>query len=59
MTVEEMVQELQAAKADGVAFVSYGDGDLGVPIPIDDAIADISQMEDHQIGAGTWCACEQ
>lgn len=57
--VNQMVQELNEAKAQGVNFVSYGDSDLGMAIEIDDAIADIKGMDDEMIGAGTWYACDE
>lgn len=57
-TVEEMVKELQDAKNDGVKFVTYGESDIGMPIPIEDAILDIQIMPDEMIGDGTWYPCD-
>ena len=42
--------QLNEAAEQGVQFVTYGDGDLGVPVAIDDAIRDFEAMEDQQIG---------
>lgn len=57
-TVNEMIQELKAAKNLGVNFVSYGYSDLGMPVDINEAISDIQQMDDELIGEGTWYACD-
>ena len=58
-TVNDMLAELALAKLDGVKFVTYGHSDLGVAVPIVDAIKDIASMEDEQIGEGTWFACDE
>ena len=58
-TVNQMVQELQDAINEGVLFVTYGDSDLGIPVEINEAIKDISSMEDEIIGEGTWYACDE
>ena len=55
-TKKEMINEMLASGAD---FVTYGDGDLGVPVQIDAAIDDISGMDDETIGEGTWYPCDE
>ena len=57
--VNQMVSELIEAKNQGVEFVSYGGGGLGMAIEIDSAIADIKNMDDEMIGEGTWYACDE
>lgn len=58
-TVKDMVEELISAKESGVYYVTYGESDIGMPIQIDDAIADISSMDDEIIGEGTWYECDK
>ena len=58
-TTSEMISEIEKAKSFGVKYITYGDGDLGQAVEIDEAIADISSMEDHQIGEGTWFVCDK
>jgi hypothetical protein len=58
-TKTTLIQELIAAKNAGVNFVTYGDGDLGMPVEIDDAIEDIKSMDEDMIGDGTWYACDE
>ena len=55
-TVKDMVKELEGSKSD---YVTYGDGDLGIPVRREDAILDIGAMEDIQIGEGTWYECDE
>ena len=55
-TVKEMVAELEASNSE---YVTYGSSDLGVPVKREDAIADISGMDDEQIGEGTWYECDE
>lgn len=54
-TVKEMIIELEASDSE---YVTYGESDLGIPILREDAISDISSMEDEQIGNGTWYECD-
>jgi hypothetical protein len=54
-TVAEMVAELRACDSE---YVTYGSSDLGIPVLRVDAIQDILNMEDEQIGPGTWYACD-
>ena len=58
-TKAELIDALEDARQQGVQFVTYGDGDLGVPVAIDEAIKDFEVMEDQQIGAGTWFPCDE
>jgi hypothetical protein len=53
-TSVEMTEELKSAKSGGAAYVGYGESELNIPIEIDDAILDISSMDDEMIGVGTW-----
>lgn len=55
-TVNQMVEELKASKS---AYVTYGESDIGIPVKLADAIADISAMDDEQIGEGTWYECDE
>lgn len=57
-TANDMVKELIEAKNSGVLYVTYGESDIGIPVEIDDAIADISAMDDEIIGEGTWYECD-
>ena len=51
MTRGENIAEAIRGKAlEGAEFVTYGDGDLGIPMAIDEAIRDFEAMEEHQIG---------
>jgi len=58
-TKAELIDALEDARQQGVQFVTYGDGDIGVPVAIDEAIKDFEAMEDQQIGAGTWFPCDE
>ncbi len=49
-TKAELINALEDAQRQGVQFVTYGDGDLGIPMAIDEAIRDFEAMEEHQIG---------
>jgi len=53
---EMLLAEIRASKS---AYVTYGDGDLGIPIERMAAIADIESMDDEQIGDGTWYECDE
>lgn len=55
-TVKELCDEMRASTSD---YVTYGEGDLGIPIPRLEAIADIEAMDDEQIGEGTWYECDE
>jgi hypothetical protein len=57
-TKAELIDALEDARQQGVQFVTYGDGDIGVPVAIDEAIKDFEAMEDQQIGAGDWFPCD-
>jgi len=55
---EKIADAMHEKELDGAEYVTYGDGDLGVPIPIFEARADFEQMDDDQIGEGTWYVCD-
>jgi hypothetical protein len=50
----EMLAEIAASDAE---YVTYGDGDLGVPVLRADAMDDIASMDPLSIGDGTWYPC--
>ena len=50
----KMLDELHNSTSD---YVTYGDGDLGIPILRLDAIKDIESLYNYQIGEGTWFEC--
>lgn len=50
---------LEEIKKCPVKYVSYGDGDLGMAVPRDEAITDIESMDPITIGAGTWYPCDR
>jgi hypothetical protein len=50
----EMLFELMDAKERGIETVWYGNIENAEPIGIDDAIRDITKMDDEIIGEGTW-----
>ena len=50
----EMLAEIAASDAE---YVTYGDGDLGVPVSKADAMEDIASMDPLSIGDGTWYPC--
>ena len=50
----EMLAEIAASD---VEYVTYGDGDLGVPVSKADAMEDIASMDPLSIGDGTWYPC--
>jgi hypothetical protein len=56
---EKIAEAIRMESLVGADFVTYGDGDLGVAIPIFDAIVDFESMEDDQIGEGTWYVCDK
>ena len=51
----QMVEEIRASKSE---FVTYGESDLGTPVAKQDAIDDISSMDDDMIGDGDWYECD-
>ena len=55
-TVKQMVEEIRKS---GAEFVTYGDGDLGTPVSVEEAIQDIENMDDDMIGEGTWLPCDE
>jgi hypothetical protein len=55
-TKKEMLAEIRASKN---AYITYGDGDLGIPVSRMAAIRDIESMDDAQIGEGTWYECDE
>ena len=57
-TKAELINALEDAQRQGVQFVTYGDGDLGIPMAIDEAIRDFESFDDDQIGEGTWYVCD-
>ena len=54
-TAIQMVDEIRASQS---AFVTYGESDLGIPVAKQDAIDDMSSMDDEMIGDGTWYECD-
>ena len=56
---EKIAEAIRGKALEGAEYVTYGDGDLGVPVPIFDAQADFEQMDDDQIGEGTWYVCDK
>ena len=54
-TKEQMLKELRDCKAE---YVTYGDGDLGMAIPREEAIQDVEGMDEDSIGEGTWYPME-
>ena len=55
-TAKEMVEEIRSSQS---VYITYGSADLGIPIKKDDAIADISSMDDETIGEGSWYECDE
>ncbi|MHB8915869.1 MAG: hypothetical protein ACYC4K_08670 [Thiobacillus sp.] len=55
-TVSQIVEEISASSSE---YVTYGDSDIGIPVLREDAIADLSSMDDEQIGEGTWYECDE
>jgi len=55
---EKIAEAMHEKELDGAEYVTYGDGDLGVPVHILEARADFEQMDDYQIGDGTWYVCD-
>lgn len=55
-TVKEMLTEVSASKS---AYITYGDGDLGIAFTKESTLKDIASWEDHQVGAGTWYECDE
>ena len=45
-TKAELINALEDAQRQGVQFVTYGDGDLGIPMAIDEAIRDFESFDD-------------
>ena len=54
-TKKDMIEEIEASRSH---YVTYGAGDLGIPIRREDAIRDIATMDDDQIGDGDWEECD-
>lgn len=52
----QMMAEIEACPA---RFVTYGDGDLGVAVEKNQALADIDSMDPESIGEGTWYPCDK
>jgi hypothetical protein len=46
-------------RASAGEFITYGEGDLGMPIAKKDAIADFEGMDDEVIGDGAWYDCDK
>lgn len=55
-TAKQMADEIRSS---GSKFVTYGEGDLGIPIERENAIRDIESMADESIGEGTWFECDE
>ena len=55
-TVAQIVEEISASSSE---YVTYGVSDIGIPVLREDAIADLSGMDDEQIGEGTWYECDE
>jgi len=56
---EKIAEAMHEKELDGAEYVTYGEGDLGVPVQILEARADFEQMDDYQIGEGTWYVCDK
>jgi hypothetical protein len=54
-TAKEMAQEIAASRS---KFVTYGEGDIGIPVDRMEAIEDILNIDDELIGDGTWYECD-
>ena len=54
-TAKQLADEIRASNSE---YVTYGDGDIGIPVKREDAIRDIEGMDDEQIGEGTWYECD-
>lgn len=55
-TSKELAGEIRASTS---AYVTYGDGDLGIPVAREEAIMDIDVMDDDLIGDGIWYECNE
>jgi hypothetical protein len=55
-TAKQLADEIRASAS---LYVTYGDGDLGIPVKMEDSIADIEAMDDEAIGEGTWYECDE
>jgi hypothetical protein len=51
---QEMLVELMFAKENGIETIWYGNIENASPVKIDDAIADITRMDEDAVGEGTW-----
>jgi hypothetical protein len=51
---QEMLVELMFAKENGIKTVWYGNIENAEPVAIDDAIADITKMDEDAVGDGEW-----
>jgi len=51
---QEMIVELMEAKERGVSTIWYGNIENAEPVKIDDAIADITKMDEDLVGDGEW-----
>jgi len=51
---QEMIVELMEAKERGITSVWYGNIENAEPVKIDDAIADITKMDEDSVGDGEW-----
>ena len=54
-TKKDLLEEIEASRSD---YITYGDGDLGIPIRREDALRDIVSMDEESIGKGSWEECD-
>jgi len=54
-TKKDLLEEIEASRSD---YITYGDGDLGIPICREAALRDIVSMEEESIGDGDWEECD-
>jgi hypothetical protein len=54
-TARQLADEIRASDCE---YVTYGDSDIGNPVPKEEAILDIESMDDEMIGDGTWYECD-
>jgi hypothetical protein len=55
-TGKQVADEIRASKS---KYVTYGESDLGMPIPKGRAIKDFEAMDDEIVGDGEWWECDK
>ena len=55
-TAKQMLIEIKKSDSE---HITYGEGDLGVPILRTEAVTDILAMDNETIGDGTWYECDE